>query len=585
MSPLRSVTLLRVVRGSAALLGLLLASSRSSPAQAYDLYQLPGSTTGDQFGASVAGAGDVDGDGFDDLLVGAPGVDTNAFFVDTGGARVHSGANGALLLAMNGAFPGRLLGQVVARAGDVDADGTGDFILGAKLSLFTLGTAQVFSGAGGAPLLTLTGSQNGTGLGMAVAGVGDLDGDGHDDVAVGEPFYLNFAARLFPGYGRARVFSGATGGVLIDLVGLTPGDGAGWSVAGPGDLDGDGVPDVLVGTPRLQSPVAGISPGGAILFSGATGATIFTFTGIAPLDLFGSCVAAAGDLDGDSANDLVVGGPNLVGPPGAPGGYVRVFSGATGSLLYSLTPGPFSASGFGRSVAGAGDVDADGVPDVAVGSIPGPIGVREASVFSGASGTRLFAVTGTSIVTSFGISVAGAGDANGDGFHDLMVGDPGVVSMTGEARVFSYTGIPAGSSTFGAGCPGSGGFTPRITTAGGPPAVGQPNFRVYGSKMLGGTVAVLIFGLSSTSWAGIPLPLNLGFLGLPSCSLLVSGDILLPAIASGSGPGAGAASRLVPAPPDPSLSGLAVFYQWLAVDPGPFALPAVMSEALQVVIP
>ncbi|MCI0589917.1 MAG: hypothetical protein L0323_24155 [Planctomycetes bacterium] len=584
MSPLRSVASLRVVRGSTALLGLLLASSPAA-AQAYDLSQIPGSSSGDQFGAGVAGAGDVDGDGFADFLAGAPGVDTNAFLVDTGRARVHSGASGAVLLEMNGAVPGGLLGQVVARAGDVDADGTGDFILGTKQSLFTLGIAQVFSGAGGAPLLTFTGSLPGTGLGMAVAGVGDLDGDGHDDVAVGEPFHLNFAARLFPGYGRARVFSGATGGVLIDLVGPAAGDGAGWSVAGPGDLDGDGVPDVFVGTPRFQSPVVPNSPGGAILFSGASGAPIFTFTGIAGGDQFGISVGDAGDVDGDSVSDLVVGGPNFFGLPAAPSGYARVFSGATGSLLYSLTPTPPSAGGFGRSVAGAGDVDADGVSDVAVGSIPGPIGVREASVFSGASGTRLFAVTGTTLATPFGNSVAGAGDANGDGFHDLIVGDPGLVSMTGEARVFSYTGIPAGSSTFGTGCPGSGGFTPRITTAGGPPAVGQPNFRVYGSKMLGGTVAVLVFGLSSTSWAGIPLPLNLGFLGLPSCSLLVSGDILLPAIASGSGPGAGAASRLVPAPPDPSLSGLAVFYQWLAVDPGPLPLPAVMSEALQVVIP
>ncbi|MGH7151443.1 MAG: FG-GAP repeat domain-containing protein, partial [Planctomycetota bacterium] len=345
----------------------------------------------------------------------------------------------------------------------------------------------------------------------------------------------------------------------------------------------DGVPDVFVGTPRFQSSVAPNSPGGAVLFSGATGAPIFTVTGLAPLDLFGASVAEAGDLDGDSVNDLVVGGANFLGPTGLPSGYARVFSGATGSLLYSLTPSPSSPPGFGRSVAGAGDVDADGVPDVAVGSHSGPIGVRQAAVISGASGALLYFVNSASVVSSFGTSVAGAGDVNGDGLEDLIVGDVAAGSA-GEARVFSYAGIPAGSSTFGAGCPGSGGFVPRITTAGGPPTVGQPNFRVYGSKMLGGTFAVLIFGVSSASWAGIPLPLNLGFLGLPSCSLLVSADILLPAMSSGSGPGAGAANRLVPAPSDPSLSGLSVFYQWFVVDPGPLPLPGAMSEALQVVI-
>jgi FG-GAP repeat protein len=582
MDPLRRIAMWRVIRGSTALLGLLLVLSPSASGQAYDLYQLPGSAGGDRFGASVAGAGDVDGDGFADLLVGAPGIDASAFFLDAGGARVLSGANGAILLAMSGVALAEQLGQVVARAGDVDADGTVDFVLGSQLSLFTLGAARVFSGAGGAQLYAFIGGQTGTGLGMAVAGIGDLDGDGHAEVAVGEPYYLNFVSPFFPGYGRVRVFSGASGGVLLDLVGAAPGDAAGYSVAGPGDLDGDGVPDVFVGTPRPESPVAINQPGGAVLFSGATGGPIFTFTGIAGGDLLGSSVADAGDIDGDSVHDLAAGAPNS---PGFPGGLVRVFSGTTGTLLYTLTPGPLGMPAFGRSVSGAGDVNADGVPDIAVGSRPGPISQGRVTVHSGANGTVLYFVGGSALVGSFGNTVAGAGDVNGDGFSDVIAGDVGQNGTPGEARVFSYTGIPAGSSTFGAGCPGSGGFVPRVTTAGGPPAPGQPDFRVYGSKMLGGTVAVLILGISSNDWSGVPLPLNLAFLGLPSCSLFVSGEILLPAIASGSGPGAGAANRLVPAPPDPSLSGLAVFLQWFVVDPGPLALPAAMSEALQVVIP
>ncbi|HET6204750.1 MAG TPA: FG-GAP-like repeat-containing protein [Planctomycetota bacterium] len=578
MDLLRVTVASRAACGSTAVLVLLLAGSRSAEAQGYVLYQLPGSPTGDMLGSGVAGAGDVDGDGFDDFFVGAPGADGSAALFDSGRARVHSGANGSVLLEFVGAAPSERLGSAVARAGDVDGDGIGDFVVGARVTPFSVGLAKVFSGAGGALLFTFTGSSLGSGFGAAVAAVGDIDGDGLADVAIGEP---NFAGGLFGGgLGRVLVFSGANGGVLLGFTGAAPGDGLGASVAGPGDLDGDGVPDVFVGKPRPPAPFGVNQPGEAILFSGATGATVLSFSGAAAGDQFGTSVAVAGDLDGDSVADLVVGAPTLSAL--ASTGYARVFSGAAGSILYTLTAA--SPGGLGRSVAGAGDVDGDGVPDVVVGCVPSGQPGGQATVFSGASGSVLFAVA-VSTGFSFGSSVAGAGDVNDDGFPDVVVGAPVAASQAGEARVLSYTGVPAGSSTFGTGCPGSGGFAPRITTAGGLPAVGQPNFRLYGSRMLGGSLVVLIFGVSSTSWVGVPLPLNLGFLGLPSCALFVSADVLLPATASGSGPGAGAAYRLVPAPPNPALSGLSVFYQWFAVDPGPLPLPGAMSEALQVLIP
>ncbi|MCI0587800.1 MAG: integrin alpha [Planctomycetes bacterium] len=572
--------------------GVLLGFGRQVRAQGYDVLSLTGTAPAGLFGVAVAGLGDVDGDGVPDGLVGAPQYyEFSGFFTGPGSALVFSGATGGTILTLTGATPGDYFGRSVAGAGDVDGDGVDDLLVGASGTdvggLANAGRAFAFSGATGTTIFTLSGTAAEDRFGDSVAGVGDVDGDGNSDFLVGapQPGFPPVAA------GYATLFSGATGGVLLLLNGSAPGDGFGTSVAGPGDLNADGVPDLLVGAPR---PFPGPGPGAVTGFSGSSGATILTLNGVQPYDSFGWRVAGVGDLDADGVPDVLVGAPTA-----SPGGRARAFSGASGVALLTFN-GSVSEERLGSSVSGAGDLDGDGVPDLLVGAkqwgvpgagpTPGPGYVR---VFSGGSGATLYTFSGAADFDAFGASVCDAGDVNGDGVSEVLIGasQPGSAPFLpppnpgpGYARVVSVVGVPSGSSLFGAGCAGSAGAVPRIGTAGGPAAVGNGAFRIVLSDALGGTSATLLAGASSVSWGGIPLPLNLGFAGLPACSLLVSPDVLLPTSTSGAGAGAGLEFLPVPIPPNPALVGGSAFLQWFVVDPGAGAVPVAMSEGVQVVV-
>ncbi len=559
-------------------------------AQGYDVLSLTGTAPAGLFGNAVAGLGDVDGDGVPDGLVGAPQYyEPSGTFTGPGYAVVFSGATGGTILMLTGAAPGDYFGKSVARAGDVDGDGVEDVLVGAPGTdvggLANAGRAFAFSGATGLTIHSLDGTAAEDFFGASVAGVGDVTGDGNSDFLVGAP--QGAFPLLPPGY--ARLFSGATGGVLLVLTGSGVGDGFGTSVAGPGDLNADGVPDLLVGAPQ---PFAG---SGAVRgFSGSSGATILNLNGVQPDDGFGWRVAGIGDLDADGVPEVLVGAPTAL-----PGGRARVFSGANGVVRFTFD-GTVPEERLGSSVSGSGDLDGDGVPDLLVGAkqwgvpgagpTPGPGYVR---AYSGGTGATLYTFSGAADFDVFGASVCDAGDVNGDGVSEVLVGasQPGSVPFfpppnpgPGYARVLSVVGVPAGSSLFGAGCAGSAGAVPRIGTAGGPAARGNGAFRIVLSEALGGTSATLLMGSSSLSWGGIPLPLNLGFVGLPACSLLVSPDVLLPTSTSGAGAAAGLEFLPVPIPPNPALVGGSAFLQWFVADPGAGAVPVAMSEGLQVVV-
>ncbi|HKB16575.1 MAG TPA: integrin alpha, partial [Planctomycetota bacterium] len=237
------------------------------------------------------------------------------------------------------------------------------------------------------------------------------------------------------------------------------------------------------------------------------------------------------------------------------------------------------------------DVNGDGVPDFATGAPQngsGGSGIGYVRVFSGTTGAPLCTIPGAAAGAQFGTSVAGAGDVNGDGFPDVVGGAPlsnaGGPLQSGAVRVHSVVGIPAGSSLYGSGCAGSGGFTPLLAAQTSSAATGNASFGIVLSRALGGSFAVLDLGLSSTAWLGVPLPLDLGFLGLPGCSLLVSAEVPLLVATNGSGPGNGRALVPLPIPPDPTLPGAHVFFQWYVVDPGPALLPGTMSPALDLQI-
>jgi hypothetical protein len=450
----------------------------ASPAEAAPGPPLPialgeGSADGDALGVAVRRVGDIDGDGVPDFAVGAPRDDIDIDGdgdgdsdgdgdgddngIDAGSVWVYSGRSGELRLLLRGTAAHQRFGYSVADAGDVNADGYGDLIVGAPhehhraepAAYERAGSAHVFSGRDGALLHTIRGRGTGAALGWSVAGAGDIDRDGFDDVLAGAPFY---APQGGAGVGMVLVCSGRTGEVLHTLLGERPGDRFGWSLCRLGDVDRDRVPDFAVGVEGDVEKQAAVrakagaaratragsvesrsrraargkrQAGAALLFSGRKGELLRTLRSGQDNDYFGAAVANAGDFDGDGCDEVVVGGWNAQNAAGVRAGIAVVFSSRTGKELLRLA-GDREYDRFGAAVAGLGDIDGDGRPDLAVGAPQDPsVDTGYAQLFSGASGALLLTLRGEQVGDAFGTSLDRAEDRSGDRIADVLVGAPG----------------------------------------------------------------------------------------------------------------------------------------------------------------
>lgn len=315
------------------------------------LRTIDGQIVGGGFGFAVTGLGDVTGDGVPDLAVGAPQE------AGSGRVHIHSGSNGSLHQTLTGSFPFGFFGAALARLPDVDGDGVGELIVGAPGHLAGAGRVAVFSGATGTLVFDCIG-QIGENLGQSVAAAGDHDGDGFIDVLVG-----------VPGVCEVRVFSGVDGSELTTFAGGAGADDFGMSVSGLGDLDGDGVPEYVVGAPSASS--GALASGEVLVLSGAGGAELFSFHGDLGGHGLGHAVSGGLDLDGDGVGDIVATAPSAdVGSSGT--GLVRAFSGADGAVLLSHIGQ--SGTGLGASVAMMSDCNGDGLPDIVSGAPNGLFG-------------------------------------------------------------------------------------------------------------------------------------------------------------------------------------------------------------------
>lgn len=380
------------------------------------LYEKTGRHPAADFGHALAGIGDVDGDGFDDFVVGAPG--NGRAGEAAGSAYVLSGRRGKTIYRFDGSAPGERLGYSVAAAGDVDGDRWPDFVISAPA--LGSGRVDVYSGRDGSVLHRLRGEVDGGLFGGFVDGIEDVDGDGRDDIVVSSP-----VARW------VEVFSGAGGTPLYRIEGFRAvANIVRLEARGVGDIDGDGWSDLLVG-----EPLGANNRGRVHLYSGPTGEKIRTWEGTKRRSAwFGYAVDGLDDVDGDGLPDLLVGYANRI-KSGFITGEAQVLSGESGRLV-KRHRGPKQSASFGRAVGAAGDTDGDGVGDYLVGA-PYYHGNRgRATLISGRTGKVLRQIFGERR-WRLGYTVAGSIDLDGDGFSDVVIATPARDDHRGAIRAYS----------------------------------------------------------------------------------------------------------------------------------------------------
>jgi hypothetical protein len=479
---------------------------------------------GSRLGLASGKIGDLDGDGCDDYAVGAPFESANGV-AQCGVVRVHSGKTGATLFKFAGAAAHDEFGWAIDGPGDVDFDGIPDVIVGAPGSDVTgtyAGSAYVYSGADGSVLHTFHGEKPWNMLGSWVAGVDDLDGDGRADVALSVPRTYSEVG-VFPSNtpGLLVIHSGKTGAPIHRWEGAQGGDSFGWA-AGVGDLDGDAVSDVVVGAPAVNG-----GPGYVRVYSGGPGTLLHTLNGSYPGDDFGWDPRPIGDIDGDGRADYSIAAPGWTAViDGLPiGGEVKVYSGATATLLRVLT-GSGARDLFGSWTANLGDTNGDGVCDLAIAASPldaqtGIYGNAYVRVVDPKTGATLhqYSVDGETPYDLVAIC-SDAGDVNGDGYADLIAcsqveDDAGTDS--GEAQVLWLGSDSCGTFTsYGASCSSPGHSSPTLSISGCPTAGGfidlsiehgVPNGLAY--LALGGAQTSIAIGGGCGWYLASPLPVLL----------------------------------------------------------------------------
>ena len=397
---------------------------------------ISGGVTNDFFGYSVAAAGDVNGDGYDDVIVGAPGTSSL-----TGSAYLFHGGMAGLSTSpsrtLTGASTGAEFGGAVAGVGDVNGDGYDDVAVGAGGASGGFGTVAVYHGSAAGlsttAAVTYTGTTSTGGFGLVVAG-GDLTGDGYSDLAVSAKDFGNTRGRVYLYLGSS---AGLSTTAAVTLNGAADENQFGTSMAVLGDVSGDGYGDLAVGAPGYSS-----SAGRVNIYSGnATGVTspaVQYMIGLAG-ELAGTSVAAGGDVNADGYRDLLVGAPGYYSNAGSM--YVYYGTGAGLDMTLPDSPiGEYVGDYYGWRVANAGDVNQDGSDDVLTTAPDANGSTGRAYINLGSPAGIIFAsnsvLDGTEPLAWFGYAAAGIGDVNQDGSGDFVVGAPGTSAYTGSVYVY-----------------------------------------------------------------------------------------------------------------------------------------------------
>lgn len=354
------------------------------------------------FGASVTSLGDVDGDQIEDFGIGS----------SSNYAYIYSGATRQIIWTLSAEGSG--FGRRVAKVGDIDQDGHADILVSAP-EWPDWNTAQgkvyLISGASGLRIREWTGPEGMVDFGYSIAGAGDVNADGVPDIIIGS-YRSN----------RAYVYSGADGSLLWQWISPYYHVAFSYGVAGAGDVNGDGYGDLLV------SALGNAYHTGFVqVYSGRTGQLIRRIYGA---EGFGSSMARTGDLNMDGHDDIVIGSMWDVGAGGNHAGKIFVYSGFSGELLWSKEGEhginrPYRTSGdyFGGYVSGGGDFNGDGVPDIivaAVNALSDGDNIGKVYVYSGRTGALMKSWSGEQRNIGFGTAVSFLRDINFDGVDEIL---------------------------------------------------------------------------------------------------------------------------------------------------------------------
>ena len=424
-----------------------------------------GSSSGDRVGYSVSGAGDFNGDGLDDLVIGSlpSGTTGFAYLVLGTGSPMAIALPGSPAVAFSGQKSGVEAGYSVAGVGDVDGDGFDDLLVGAPkedaavsnegAAFLVLGSASPIDMAlSSTTAAQFTGEAKDDNAGRSVAAAGDVNADGFADFLVGSWYNDNGGQEAGAAYlvlgtstpGDATLTESP--GAIAAFTGEAAGDQGGVRLGGGGDTDGDGLDDFLVGANLNDGAGSGLTDAGAAyLILGNTaiaGAPLSSssakFSGAAPGDEAGCSVAILGDVDGDGYADMGI-GAKYDDEGGVDAGAVFVVLGSLGPASMDLTSataekyiGVGAGDRAGFSLAGAGDVDGDGFEDFLIGAPDESTVVTDsgaaylifgsAAPTGGALSSGATRYGGTSGGDLAGYSIAGVGDVDGDARDDFLVG-------------------------------------------------------------------------------------------------------------------------------------------------------------------